>query len=214
MKLKVYDQEGQPTPEEVEMNPKIFALEKINPELIHFVATALLGNVRNTVASTKTRGEVRGGGRKPWKQKGTGRARHGSIRSPLWKGGGVTFGPRPQRNFVKKVNKKTRRLGLFTILSDRVKDNRVVILQDLQIPGAKTKEFVAKLEKFEAIIPGKKTLVLTPKKQDEISRSAKNLRNFRVATGNNLNLLDLLWADRIIILKESVPIIEKTYLRN
>lgn len=212
MKVKVYNQTGQATQEEVELHPKIFSISKVKPELVHFVASAILSNMRNTVASTKTRGEVRGGGKKPWAQKGTGRARHGSIRSPLWKGGGVVFGPRPDRNFKKKVNKKVRRLAIFTVLTDRARDNRVLVLDNLQVEGQKTKNLVRELRNFDQAFPAKKTLIVIATKQEDVTKAVRNLPNARVSLANNLNLLDLLWAERVVILKEALPIIEKTYL--
>ncbi len=212
MKVKIYNQTGQETQESVELSDKIFSIEKVKPELVHFVANALLSNRRNPVASTKTRGEVRGGGKKPWKQKGTGRARHGSIRSPLWRGGGVTFGPRSNRNFVIKVNKKVRRLGIFSVLTDRAREGKVSVLDKFILEQGKTKELLAILKAWGE---GKseKLLIVVSKKETNLLRASKNLHNVRVALANNFNLLELLWADRLLILKDALPVIEKTYLR-
>ncbi|MDP3741544.1 MAG: 50S ribosomal protein L4 [bacterium] len=212
MKVKIYNQEGKESTEGVDLNPKIFGLEKENPELVHFIANILLSNARNTVASTKTRGEVRGGGRKPWKQKGTGRARHGSIRSPLWRGGGITFGPNSERNFIKKINKKTRRLGLFTVLTDRAKNSKIVVLESLDAASGKTKDLTAKLKNLESIQAGRNVLIILPAKQEAILRAGRNLQNVKVSLAKNLNFLELLWADRIIILKDALTVIEKVYL--
>ncbi|MBI4050434.1 MAG: 50S ribosomal protein L4 [Candidatus Doudnabacteria bacterium] len=212
MKVKVYNQTGEQTQEEVELNPKIFAVQKIKPDVVHFVATALLSNARNTVASTKTRGEVRGGGRKPWQQKGTGRARHGSIRSPLWRGGGITFGPRPNRNFYQKVNRKARRLGIFSVLTDKRAQGRLVVLENLELEAPKTRELLQKLENLKNILTERKVLLVVPEKNEKIVKAARNLPNIEVSLANNLNLLQLLWTDNVVILKNALPVIEKTYL--
>lgn len=211
MQVKVYNQEGKETGRALELPAGIFAAEKIKPELVHLVAVASLANARKSVASSKTRGEVRGGGKKPWQQKGTGRARAGSIRSPLWKGGGITFGPRPNRNFAKKVNRKTRRAGLLSVLSDRARENRMLVLENLAAPSGKTREIAGLLKNLSAFTKGRKALLIIPDKNLPVLRAARNLPNLQVALAGNLNILELLSADTIIFLKDSLPVIEKTY---
>lgn len=211
MKVKVYNESGQATGEEVELNPRIFEQQKPRSELVHAVAVAMLGNARKAAASAKTRGEVRGGGRKPWKQKGTGRARAGSIRSPLWRGGGVTFGPRAARNFAKKINRKARRLGFFSVLTDRVRTRKLIILDKLELPKGKTKELIAKLKDLETLTKSRKYLIVIPQKDEKLTRAARNLSHVSVRSADNINVLDLLKAESVVVLKTALPIVEKTY---
>lgn len=213
MKVKVYNQAGQETGEIMELNPRIFTVEKIKPEVVHFVATALKANAHRARAATKTRGQVRGGGRKPWKQKGTGRARVGSIRSPLWRGGGITFGPTPLVNFHQKVNRRVRRLGIFSAFSDRMAAQRLIILDKLELPEGKTKELIAKLKNLETLTNGKKYLIVIPERDQKLNRAARNLADVTVRQANNINVLDLLNAESLIILKNALPILEQTYLK-
>lgn len=211
MKVKVYNESGQATGDEVELNPQIFDLPKSRPELVHEVAVAMLANARKAVAQTKTRGQVRGGGKKPWKQKGTGRARVGSIRSPLWRGGGITFGPSVSRNFAQKINRKARRLGTFSVLTDRLQAQKLIILDKLELPKGKTKELIAKLKDLETLTKSRKYLIVIPQKDEKLTRAARNLSHVSVRLANNINILDLLKAESVVVLKTALPIIEKTY---
>ena len=199
----------------VELSPKIFGAAKPRHGVLHSIVTALLGNQRSPIASTKTKGLVRGGGKKPWQQKGTGRARAGSIRSPLWRGGGVIFGPTSQRNFTTKISKQTKRLGLFAVLSDRASEGRIMILENWESAGGKTKAAAAKLQTLMKIFPtpGKTFLLIVPPGRPEIIRSLRNLPYARVGLSDSLNILDILWAENIIFLKETLPVIEKTYAK-
>lgn len=210
MKTNVYNQSGESV-STVELSARIFENRKLQPAALHLVVTALLGNLRRSTAKTKTRGQVSGGGKKPWKQKGTGRARAGSSRSPLWRGGGVTFGPDARQNYGKKVNRKTKRLGIFAVLSDRAQEGRVLIMEGLDLNEGKTKELLAKLKKFETLAKGKKFLIVLPQRQEKLERAARNLANVKLALASNLNILDLLWAENILILKDALPNLEKTY---
>ncbi len=205
--LIIYNQKGEATGEKVELNPKIFGIAKIKPEVVHFVATALQANMRQPIASTKTRGEVRGGGKKPWRQKGTGRARAGSIRSPLWRGGGITFGPLKNRNFSKKINRKTRTLGILSVLTDKAKEDRILLIDNLEVPSGKTKEFKTKLDNLATLQKGRKFLLIIRAKDEQIERAARNLSNVKVCVASNLNILELLWADGLIILKDALELI-------
>lgn len=211
MKIPVYNQAGEAT-SEVDLNPKIFSVEKIDPNLVYFAVRAQRNNARVAIAHTKNRGEVVGSGRKPWKQKGTGRARAGSIRSPLWKGGGVTFGPRSNRNFSIKLNRSMFRKALFTILSDKVRDNKLIILDDFK-STPKTGEFAKNITALAAKTGlGKKYAIILPSIDKNIERAAANLQNVKILQATRLNVVDLLNYDTVI-LKDALPAIEKTYLR-
>lgn len=147
---QVYSQSGEKI-KEVELNPAIFNVEA-KESVVHQVAVAQMANSRTAIAHTKTRGEVRGGGAKPWRQKGTGRARAGSRRSPIWVGGGITFGPRKDRNFSQKVNKKMKTKALFMCLSDKVNNNLLILLDKLTVSDGKTKEMVAVLKDMKGVL--------------------------------------------------------------
>jgi len=150
MKVSVYDQQGKEAGTTL-LPKEIFGLS-VKPDLVHQVIISQMANRRRVIAHAKDRSEVRGGGKKPWRQKGTGRARHGSIRSPLWKGGGVTFGPTKERNFKKIIPKKMKRKALFMALSSKVKDGELVVVDELKLENHKTKDFVKILK---AILKGK-----------------------------------------------------------
>ncbi len=188
MKVKVYNLEGKETGE-MELSDSVFGV-KIKPEVVHEVFVALQNNQREPWADTKNRGEVRGGGKKPWQQKGTGRARHGSIRSPIWKGGGVTFGPLSIRNYKTKINKKTRQLALKMCLSDRAISNALWVFEDFNFSEPKTKLFV----KFIASLPAKAKsfLLLTPGKNDTVIRMTRNLKSVKTIRVEDINVMDVL----------------------
>src|SRR3989339_2063986 len=149
MKVKVYNLEGKETGE-MNLLDSVFGV-KIKPEVVHEVFVALQNNQREPWADTKSKGEVRGGGKKPWQQKGTGRARHGSIRSPIWKGGGVTFGPTKERNFKKKINKKMARKALLMAISSKAKNRQLLVLDEIKLNQAKTKEMALILKNFSKL---------------------------------------------------------------
>ena len=149
-KVSVYNSEAKKI-KDVELNPEIFGIE-VKESVVHQVAVAQMANSRDAIAHTKTRGEVRGGGKKPWRQKGTGRARHGSSRSPLWIGGGVTFGPRSDRNFSQKVNKKMKIKALFMCLSDKVAESNLFLLDKMSLSEGKTRELVKVINQFKNIL--------------------------------------------------------------
>lgn len=154
IKTQVYSQTGQKL-KELELNPKIFGVA-VKESVVHQVVMAQMANARESIAHTKLKSEVRGGGKKPWAQKGTGRARHGSSRSPIWVGGGITFGPRNIRNFSQKVNKKMKTKALFMCLSDKVKNNLLTILDNIKIETGKTKEVVGVIKNLKEILDIKK----------------------------------------------------------
>lgn len=213
MKISVYNQNAEVTGE-IELNDKIFA---IKPTL-HLLAEAVriqAINARKGLANTKTRGEVSGGGKKPWKQKGTGRARAGSTRSPIWRHGGITFGPTSDRNWSLKINKKAKTKALFMSLSDKVTDGKLIVLDGLNVENAKTKEFIKIMGAFEAKLSGlgKKQLLVMPKKDESIVRASRNIPHFESTIATSLNVTDILKADTCVVLKESLAVIEKTYLK-
>lgn len=189
--------------------PEIFDV-KMNADLVHQAAVAQLANKRQVLAHTKDRSEVRGGGRKPWRQKGTGRARHGSIRSPIWRGGGITFGPTKERVFKKKINKKMKRKALFMVLTSKVKDNELILLDKLEITGPKTRLMVEALEKLLEK-KQKSALLVIPKKDENIIRASRNITYTKILRADSLNILDLLSFKYLLMPKEAVKVIEKTY---
>jgi len=207
-KVKVYNQIGKEVGE-IKLEPKIFNIE-IKPELIQQAVRTQLANKRKVIAHTKERPEVRAGGRKPWRQKGTGRARHGSIRSPIWKGGGVTFGPRKNRNFSLKMNKKARKKALLMALSDKAKNNCIVVLDKLELSVIKTKDFLKIISRLPL---KKKILAVLPKSDQKIVKSDRNLPNVKTINANSLNVVDVLGYEYLLILKNSLTVIEKTYLQ-
>ncbi|HAG27260.1 TPA: 50S ribosomal protein L4 [Patescibacteria group bacterium] len=213
MKIQVYNQNAESTGE-IEISDQIFA---VKPSL-HLLAEAVraqANNARKGLAHTKTRGDVSGGGKKPWRQKGTGRARAGSTRSPLWRHGGVTFGPRSDRNWSLKINKKAKTKALFMSLSDKAKDGRLIVVEGVNLETPKTKEFIKFMQAFQSKmdILGKRQMLVLPKKDDSLVRASRNLQAVTTTLATSLNVTDILKADSMFILKDSLPVIEKTYLK-
>lgn len=212
MKISVYNQKAEVVGE-IDLNDKIFA---VKPTL-HLMAESVriqASNARKGLANTKTRGEVSGGGKKPWKQKGTGRARVGSTRSPIWRHGGITFGPTSDRNWSLKINKKAKTKALFMSLSDKVTDGKLIVIEGIDMQP-KTKEFVQIMKSFETKLNGlgKNQLFVTPKKDDTITRASRNIPNLKTVNASSLNITDVLKADTCVVLKDSLSVIEKTYLK-
>jgi len=207
MITKVYNQEGKEV-SELKLNEAIFDLPW-NADLVHQAVRTASANKRQVLASTKDRSEVSGGGRKPWRQKGTGRARHGSIRSPIWKGGGITFGPTKERNFKLKINKKMARKAFLTALSTKAKDSELLVLDDLKLSAPKTKEMSKIMKNF----PQVKTslLVLAGKKDENLKRAGRNLPNLRIINIDNLNILDILKYKHLIFTKDGIEYLNKKY---
>lgn len=209
-KAGVYNQTGEKITE-MDLNPRIFGLEKIDASLVHQAVRTQQNNARGPYAHTKMMGEVSGSGKKPWKQKGTGRARVGSIRSPLWRHGGITFGPRNDRDFSLKLNRSAFHKALFTILSDKLMDGKLVILDKLDSAG-KTKDFAKKIDDVASKAGlGRKRALVTSNFDKVLHRAGKNLKNITVLPANQLNALDLIKHD-LIITKDALATIEKTYL--
>ncbi len=208
--ITLQDWEGNKTGE-VNLDVKT-AKESTANSIVHRAVIRQLNNQRQGNACTKTRAEVRGGGRKPWKQKGTGRARAGSNRSPLWRGGGVIFGPKP-RDFDIKMNRKERRLALSTALAGRVNDMIVVEDFNSQLATPRTKDLVAALTRW-GIESRKKTLIITDRKYENIELSARNVRNLVLITADQLNVFDIVNAHKVIVTVPALDKINSVYTSN
>ncbi len=206
LSVKIHNQEGKEV-SELKLNEAIFGL-LWNADLVHQAVRVALANKRQVLASTKTREEVSGGGRKPWRQKGTGRARHGSIRSPLWKGGGVTFGPTSERNFKLKINKKMARKAFLTALSAKAKDGELLVLDGLKLSAPKTKEMAKIMKNFSQVKNG---LLALAEKSEDIKRAGRNLPNLNIINIDNLNILDILKYKYLIFTKEGIEHLSKKY---
>jgi len=209
MKVKVYNQKKEEI-EEIELLKEIFEI-KLNTDLVHQVVLVQTANQRQGSAKAKTRAEVRGGGRKPWRQKGTGRARVGSIRSPIWRGGGVTFGPIGEKVFKKRIPKKMRRKALFMVLSVKVKENLLLVLDKLEIGKPKTKTMAEILNKL--FLKKGSGLVVLPKINKSVILSIKNIPKVDTIQARDLNVLDLLSYKYLVMPKESIKIIKDTFLK-
>ncbi len=185
------------------------AKEESASHVVHRALVRQMNNARQGNASSKTRSEVRGGGRKPWRQKGTGRARAGSSRSPLWKGGGVIFGPKP-RDYSSKMNKKERQLAMGTAFQSRVDD--LIVVQDFsdQMARPKTKEMAQALQRW-GVEAGEKVLLITSDRNETVYLSVRNIGRARLITANNLNVYDLLLADKVIVTQSALEKIQEVY---
>lgn len=213
MKVKVYNQNGKEV-EEMQLPAEIFGL-KLNKDLVHQAVVAQMANSRKVIAHTKTRAEVRGGGKKPWRQKGTGRARHGSIRSPIWRGGGVTFGPTKERNFSQKINKKMKRKALLMVLSGKAKDSELIVLDDLKLEAPKTK-MMARV--FDNLVKAKKdikkgALIALDKKDDNVVKAVKNISKMDTIGIGSLNVVDLLSKKYLVVTKEGVEKMKEVFVK-
>jgi large subunit ribosomal protein L4 len=190
----------------MELNDEIFNI-KVNEHAVHMAVVQYLANQRQGTKSTKTRAEVRGGGRKPWRQKGTGRARQGSIRSPQWTGGGVVFAPKP-RDFSFKLNKKLKRLALKSVLSDKVKQDKLVILDSLELPEIKTKAMAGVCTALGL----SKALIVMDGSNKNVKLSARNLPYIKTAGVNTINVYDILHHDSLVITKDAVLKMQEVYV--
>lgn len=207
MKVDLFNQKNEKIGT-VELPEGVFGV-KFNSDLIHQVLTVQLANRRRTLADTKDRSEVRGGGRKPWRQKGTGRARHGSIRSPLWRGGGVTFGPLKERKFSRKINKKMKVSAILGIISKKFGEQEIKVIDTLKLEDHKTKNLANFLKKF---ISAKESLLLIPAKDNKnIYSAARNLANVGVLSPESLNAYDLLNYQKILLDQMAIETIVKHY---
>lgn len=204
-KMDVYDVEGKKV-STVDLNEEIFGIEP-NEAVVHSVLVNFLANQRQGTQSTKTRAEVRGGGRKPWRQKGTGRARQGSIRAVQWIGGGVAFAPKP-RSYRYTLPKKVRRLAMKSALTSKVQANEMIVLDALTMDAPKTKEFATILNNVNA---AKKALVVMAEKNENVIKSAANIPNVETALVNTINVYDILKYDSFIITTDAVKKVEEVY---
>lgn len=202
-RVPVYNLKGE-TVGEIELSDSVFAVP-MNSGLIHQAVVRHLANQRLGTADTKTRAEVSGGGRKPWRQKGTGRARQGSTRSPLWRHGGVVFGPHP-RSYAQDMPRKMRRLALKVALSEKLRSGGLTVVEDMKLPEPKTKQVVSLLKNLGA---PKKALLVTAERDELVDRSARNLPGVLAAGALALNVYDVLNHDRLIITKDAVARVEE-----
>ena len=200
----VFNKEGNKVAD-MELNEKVFGTE-VNEYALHQVVVALLANKRQGTQSTKTRSEVRGGGIKPWRQKGTGRARQGSIRAPQWIKGGIVFAPKP-RDYRVSVPKSMRKVAMKSALTSKVQENQMIILDTLNFEAPKTKNIVEMLKALEA----NKALIITAESNEVVYKSARNIQGISIIPANNINVYDLLKYEKLIITKDAVSKIEEVY---
>ncbi|EHI97129.1 MULTISPECIES: 50S ribosomal protein L4 [unclassified Clostridium] len=200
----VFNKEGKKVAD-MELNESVFAAE-VNEYALHQVVVALLANKRQGTQSTKTRSEVRGGGIKPWRQKGTGRARQGSIRAPQWIKGGIVFAPKP-RDYRVSVPKSMRKVAMKSALTSKVQDNQMIVLDSLNFEAPKTKNVVEMLKALEA----NKALIITAESNEVVYKSARNIQGISIIPANNINVYDLLKYEKLIITKDAVSKIEEVY---
>jgi large subunit ribosomal protein L4 len=208
MKIQVFNTKGE-AKEQYELPSEIFGIST-NDTLVHQVYRYQVLNTIYPVAHTKDRSEVRGGGKKPWKQKGTGRARHGSTRSPIWRTGGITFGPTSLKNFAISINKKMKRKALLMVLSSRVANNKFILLDDFTLSQMKTKNALSILSNLK--LDSIKTLVVFDRKNKNIEKSFSNIPNVSLLPFDSLNLIDILKADTVLTDISSVESIKNIYI--
>jgi large subunit ribosomal protein L4 len=207
MTLDIYKIDGTVSGEKLELAEEVFGIEP-NDHAIYLSVKAYLANQRQGTSKTKERGEVRGGGKKPWKQKGRGGARAGTTRSPLWVGGGTIFGPRP-RDYRQDLPKKLRLLARKSALSYKIKDEQIIIIEDFNYEKPKTKEFAGLLEAFK--LPGKKILLLTNGKQDTVYKSGRNISKVKILEAEKASTYDILNNQILIIQKSAVETISNSF---
>ncbi len=203
-KVSVYNMEGQQVGD-IELNDAVFGVE-VNEHLVHMAVLSQLANKRQGTQSAKTRSEVSGGGKKPWKQKGTGHARQGSTRAPQWTGGGVVFAPKP-RDYSFKLNKKERRIALKSALTSKVQENKFIVVDAIKLDEIKTKKFADVLNSLNV----KKALVVLNDNEQNVVMSAKNIPTVKTALTNTINVFDILKYDTVVIDKAAVATIEEVY---
>ena len=203
-KVSVYNMEGNQVGD-IELNDAVFGVE-INEHLVHMAVVSQLANKRQGTQSAKTRSEVSGGGKKPWKQKGTGHARQGSTRSPQWTGGGDVFAPKP-RDYSIKLNKKEKQLALKSALTTRVQENKFIVVDEIKLDSIKTKNFAEALDSLKV----NKALVILNENDQNVVLSAKNIPTVKTALTNTINVFDILKYDTIVIDKAAVATIEEVY---
>lgn len=204
-KIDVYNIEGKKV-SDIELADSVFGIEP-NEKIVHSVLVNYMANQRQGTSNTKTRAEVSGGGRKPWKQKGTGRARQGSIRSPQWFKGGIALGPKP-RDYSYRVNKKERRLAVRSVLSSKVLENNLVVVDSMNFDAIKTKNMVSALNNLK--VEGK-TLIVLPEKNENVQKSARNIEGLKTSLVNTINVYDLLKYNKLVLTVDAVKSLEEVY---
>ena len=204
-KIDVYDINGKKV-KELELNEAVFGIEP-NEAVVHSVLVNFLANQRQGTQSTKTRSEVSGGGRKPWRQKGTGRARQGSIRAPQWIKGGIALGPKP-RSYKYTVNKKERQLAVKSVLSSKVLENELVVVDSLPLNDIKTKEMVKALSNLK--VEGK-ALIMLPEKNEKVQKSVRNIEGVKTTLVETINVYDLLKYNKLVVTEDTVKKLEEVY---
>ena len=204
-KIDVYDINGKKV-KELELNENVFGIEP-NEAVVHSVLVNYLSNQRQGTQSTKTRSEVSGGGKKPWRQKGTGRARQGSIRAPQWIKGGIALGPKP-RSYKYTVNKKERQLAVKSVLSSKVLENELVVVDNLPLKEIKTKEMVKALSNLK--VEGK-ALIMLPEKNENVQKSARNIEGVKTTLVETINVYDLLKYNKLVVTEDTVKKLEEVY---
>ena len=202
--VAVYNIEGKEV-DKLELNDNVFGVE-INEHLVHLAVVSQLANGRQGTQSAKTRSEVSGGGRKPWRQKGTGHARQGSTRSPQWTGGGVVFAPKP-RDYSMKMNKREKQIAIKSALTSKVQDSKLIIVDEFKLDEIKTSKFAQILDNLKA----PKALVVTKDKDEKVVLSARNIPTVKTTMTNSINVYDILKYDSLVITKDAVAAIEEVY---
>ena len=202
--VSVLNMEGKEV-EKLELNDNIFGVE-INEHLVHLAVVSQLANGRQGTQSAKTRSEVSGGGRKPWRQKGTGHARQGSTRSPQWTGGGVVFAPKP-RDYSMKMNKREKQIAIKSALTSKVQDSKLIVVDEFKLDEIKTSKFAQILDNLKA----PKALVVTKDKDEKVVLSARNIPTVKTTMTNSINVYDILKYDSLVITKDAVAAIEEVY---
>lgn len=202
--VSVYNMEGKEVGT-MELNDAVFGVE-VNEHLVHLAVVRQLANNRQGTQKAKTRSEVSGGGRKPWRQKGTGHARQGSTRAPQWTGGGVVFAPTP-RDYSVKMNKKEKQLAMKSVLTSKVNESKFIVLDELKLAEIKTKQIKAVLDNLKV----EKALIVTKEKDDVVVKSANNLPKVATTALNNINVYDILKYDTVVVTSEAVAAIEEVY---
>ncbi len=203
-KVSVYNMEGKEVGE-MDLNDAVFGVT-VNEHLVHMAVVQNLANKRQGTQKAKTRSEVSGGGRKPWRQKGTGHARQGSTRAPQWKGGGVVFAPTP-RDYSFKLNKKEKRAALKSVLTSRVQDNKLIVLDELKLDEIKTKDFKKVMDNLKV----DKAMVVIGGQDENVILSARNLPRINTAVAENINVYDILKGDTLVLTKDAVAKIEEVF---
>ncbi|MBX4190051.1 50S ribosomal protein L4 [Candidatus Parcubacteria bacterium] len=212
MELPVYNHNAEKV-DQITVSDSVFGVP-MNKDLLHQIVTAQLANKRQVIAHTKGRSEVRGGGKKPWAQKGTGRARHGSTRSPIWRGGGVTFGPSKEKNFKKKINKKMLQKALKVALSSKTRDGQLIVIDSFELNQPKTKEVATMLKHFSSVFGKPSSVLMVSPTNGAIVRAARNLPNVDVVQAAEVSPLMVLSSTFILVPKEAVQIIESKWIKS